>query len=90
MKLYKQVTKVGSVTIPRIVRDELNIPKGCAVELETTGDGLLIRKHVPTCMICGTADHVHKLGDVELCADHLQEMLEKEEEEHDHRDPEEG
>ena len=46
----------------------MNIPKGAAVEIVQTEDNsLLIKKHIPTCMCCGTADHVKVFNGVELC-----------------------
>ena len=50
MLLQKKVTKAGSVTIPTLIREQLNIPKGAAVELETKNEELIIRKHIPTCV----------------------------------------
>lgn len=46
----------------------MNIPKGAAVEIVQTEDNsLLIKKHIPTCMCCGTAENVKVFNNVELC-----------------------
>lgn len=68
MKLFKKVSKAGSLTIPAQMRHELNIPKGAAVELSVNdNEQIVITKHIPTCMCCGTADCVSVVDGVELC-----------------------
>lgn len=76
MKLYKQLSKSGTVTIPQQVRHELNIPKGAAIEVETMDEEVIIRKHVPTCMKCGTAENVIVSDRIELCDKCLKKMQE--------------
>lgn len=67
MVLFKKVNKAGGITIPQQFRHALNIPKGAAVEIEEADGALVIRKHIPTCMVCGTAENIHVINDVELC-----------------------
>lgn len=67
MKLFKKVNKAGGITIPQQLRHSLNIPKGSAVEMEDNGETIVIRKHIPTCLVCGTADHVKVINGVEIC-----------------------
>lgn len=83
MKQFKKVSKAGGITIPQIMRHELNIPKGAAVEVETADDALIIRKHIPTCIMCGSADDVVVVDGTELCSRCLEKFNEKaKEEEH--------
>lgn len=87
MKQFKKVSKAGGITIPQIMRHELNIPKGAAVEVETVEDALIIRKHIPTCILCGSADDVVIIDGTELCSKCLERFNEKaKEEEHDRND----
>lgn len=66
--MYKKVSKAGGVTIPSPLRHALNIPKGAAIEMTTTqNDEIIIKKHIPTCLCCGTADHVKTINGVEMC-----------------------
>lgn len=78
MKVYKKVNKHGGITLPQMIRHELNIPAGAAIELETLDEEIIIRKHIPTCLICGTSDQVVVDGEVEICKECL-EKLRKEE-----------
>lgn len=84
MKLYKKVSKAGGITIPQQFRHALNIPKGAAVEVEADDEKIVIRKHIPTCMICGTAENVAVIGEVEICK-HCTEKLLEEDKTHESR-----
>ncbi len=67
-KMYKKISKTGGITIPSQLRHALNIPKGAAVEITTSEDDeIIIKKHIPTCMCCGTAENVKVVNEVELC-----------------------
>lgn len=66
--MYKKISKAGGITIPAQMRHTLNIPKGAAVEVTATADDeIIIKKHIPTCLCCGTADYVKVINGVELC-----------------------
>ena len=67
MKLYKKVNKAGGITIPQQFRHALNIHKGSAVEMEDADGMIIIKKHIPTCLVCGTADHVKVINGIEIC-----------------------
>ncbi|BBK22746.1 hypothetical protein Aargi30884_16490 [Amedibacterium intestinale] len=66
-KMYKKISKAGGITIPSIIRHSLNIPKGAAVELIADEEKLIIKKHIPTCECCGSAENVKVINQVELC-----------------------
>ena len=64
----KRFLKAGGITIPSQLRHALNIPKGAAVEITTNEDDeIIIKKHIPTCICCGTAENVKVINGVELC-----------------------
>lgn len=63
----KKITKSGGITIPRIIRQELGIHPGTPVEVESDGECLSIRKHVPTCAFCGSIENVRKVEHLEIC-----------------------
>ncbi len=67
MLAYKKVNKSGGITLPQNIRHELGIHAGTALEVETVDDGILIKKHVPTCFNCGTVDDVVSCMGIEIC-----------------------
>lgn len=73
----KKITKSGGITIPRIIRQELGIHPGTPVEVELNGECLSIRKHVPTCVFCGSVDDVKDVEHLEICVQCAQKIGDK-------------
>lgn len=67
MQLNKKITKSGSITIPRGVRQETGILPGVPVDITTDEEGIYISKHVPACFHCGAVDDVRTVCDLEIC-----------------------
>jgi len=67
MQTSKRVTKGGSVTIPRGMRQETGILPGVPVDVMTDEQGIHIMKHVSTCFHCGRVDGVRTALDLEIC-----------------------
>ena len=74
MLKHKRVTKAGGVTLPKDIRSAAGILPGVAVDVVTTGDGVIIKKHVPACHICGNAERVASYLGFDLCENCLDEM----------------
>lgn len=74
MKLHKKVNKQGGITLPQQIRHELNIPAGAAIEVETIDEEIIIRKHIPTCLLCKTSNNVIVVDGIELCKECLVKM----------------
>ena len=65
----KKITSVGAVTIPRELRAELDIPIGTVVDIDTDGEYIMIRKHIPICHFCRGIQNVNKVMGMEICKD---------------------
>lgn len=72
MKSKKLSARAG-LTIPKDLRAETGLLGGVVVDLVPREDGILMRKHVPTCNICGSATDVRKIEIIEkeLCGNCL-------------------
>lgn len=69
MKLSKKMGSKGGVTIPQQLRHASGIMPGAPIDVEDApGGGLIIKKHVPSCIICGGVAEVAQLNGVEICA----------------------
>ncbi len=77
MTKHKKLTRAGGVTIPKDMRASTGILPGIAVDLNETGDGILISKHVPTCCFCGSPERIITFFDFEICADCVEVMNEE-------------
>lgn len=66
----KKLTAKAALTIPKDLRAETGLLGGMAVDLIPQEDGgILIRKHVPACCICGSVEDVTEIKTTgqELC-----------------------
>lgn len=64
---HKRLTSKSGITIPKDLRHRVGYTPGMAVDLVATGEGVLVRKHVPTCSICGSVDSVVGVHGYEIC-----------------------
>ncbi|MCX4255823.1 MAG: AbrB/MazE/SpoVT family DNA-binding domain-containing protein [Oscillospiraceae bacterium] len=74
---YKKLSKVRGVTVPKDLAANLGMFAGAAVDLVETSDGILLRKHVPTCVFCGSVESVDTVKGKEICAKCAREMREE-------------
>lgn len=64
----KRITKSGTITLPKELRAQLGIPLGSAVDIDTDGEYIIIRKHIPICFFCRSAEHITKVMGTEICS----------------------
>lgn len=65
----KKITGAGSVTIPKELRAELDIPVGTVVDIDTDGEYIMIRKHIPICHFCRGIKNIKSVMGMEICKD---------------------
>ena len=68
MTISKKLGSKGGVTIPQQLRHAVGIQPGAPLDIEDAGDGLIIRKHVPSCAFCGSLENVVAVEGIEICA----------------------
>lgn len=74
---YKRLSKARGVTIPKDLAANLGMFAGAAVDLVETDEGILLRKHVPSCVFCGSVESVDTVKGKEICAKCAREMREE-------------
>lgn len=74
MLAHKKVNKSGGITIPQLLRHELGICAGTAVDVIADENGLHITKHVPTCFHCGSVDEIASCLGIEICRNCSEEI----------------
>ena len=67
MLKHKKLTKKSGITIPKDLRAEAGFTPNMAVDFVKTEDGVLIKKHIPTCSICGNVEKVVSVEGFEIC-----------------------
>lgn len=75
--MTKKISKSGSVHLAKELRSELGIPVGCAVDIDTDGEKIIICKHIPVCRFCGSAENAVKVFGIEVCKECAEKIREK-------------
>lgn len=74
---HKKLSKARGVTVPKDLAANIGLFAGSAVDLVETTEGILLRKHIPTCVFCGSVESVDMVKGKEICAKCACEMREK-------------
>lgn len=74
---YKKVSKARGITVPKDLAEDYGIFAGAVVDLVLQTDGILVRKHIPTCVLCGSIESVDTVKDKEICAKCAREIREE-------------
>ena len=63
----RNLDNLGRVVIPKEYRHELEIDNGQPVEILLTSNGILLKKPLNGCTMCGNENSLMKVGDVLIC-----------------------
>lgn len=74
---HKKLTSKAGLTIPKDIRLAAGFTGGMAVDIEETSDGILIRKHRPTCCYCGSINNVRAIKGRDICKSCAEEIIEE-------------
>lgn len=72
---HKKLTSKAGLTIPKDIRLAAGFTGGMAVDIEETSDGILIRKHRPTCCYCGSVENVKSIKGRDTCRKCAEEII---------------
>ena len=71
---YKKLTKARGITVPKDLAANVGLIAGTAVDRVECDEGILLRKHVPSCVFCGSIESVDTVKGKEVCAKCAGEM----------------
>lgn len=74
---YKKLTSKAGLTIPKDIRLAAGFTGGMAVDIEETAEGIMIRKHRPTCCYCGSVENVRCIKGRDTCKKCADEIVEE-------------
>lgn len=67
MRVSKKLSSKSGLTIPKQIRMDVGLQPGAAVDLEVTGEGILVKKHNRTCRFCGEVVGVISVSGIDMC-----------------------
>lgn len=72
--IIRNVDMLGRVTLPIELRRSLDIECGDALEIYTEGAAIVLRKHEPNCIFCGSAKKISVFKGKNVCEHCRKEM----------------
>lgn len=75
--IVRKVDELGRIVLPIELRRNLDIKVKDALEIYVSGDNVVLKKHVPCCIFCGSEDADVEYKDKIICKSCMSEILSK-------------
>ena len=72
--IVRKVDELGRIVLPSELRKVLNINIKDALEIYVSGDSIILKKYIPACIFCDSADNVKKFKGKNICKACLEQM----------------
>jgi len=72
--IVRKVDELGRVVIPIELRRTLDIAERDALEIYVDADRIVLKKYMPACIFCGSAEDVVNFKGKNICSSCLEEI----------------
>lgn len=72
--IVRKVDELGRIVLPSELRKVLNINIKDPLEIYVSGDSIILKKYIPACIFCDSADDVKKFKGKNICKTCLEQM----------------
>lgn len=72
--IVRSIDSLGRIVIPKELRATLDIQEKDPVEIFTDGDAIILKKHSPSCIFCGSGETLTLYRDKCVCASCLSDL----------------
>lgn len=73
--IVRKVDELGRIVVPIELRRSLGIGDRDAVEIYMKDDSIIIKKHQPSCVFCGSAENTIDYRGKVVCRDCIENMV---------------
>lgn len=73
--IVRKVDELGRIVVPIELRRSLGIGDRDAVEIFMQDNSIIIKKHQPSCVFCGSTDDTIDFRDKIVCRDCIENMV---------------
>ena len=73
--IVRKVDELGRIVLPIELRRTLNIEVKDALEIYVDGPHIILQKHEPSCIFCGSSNDVVRFKNKIICRLCLQELM---------------
>ncbi len=75
--IVRKVDELGRIVLPSELRKSLGIEVKDSLEIYTSGDSVILKKYLPSCIFCGEANDVIIFKDKNICKNCLRQIKKK-------------
>lgn len=72
--IIRPIDPLGRVVLPIELRRNLGIENEDSLEIFVDGEYIMLKKHEPTCIFCGSPDNIQNVRGKNICKKCLQEL----------------
>ncbi len=76
--IVRRVDDLGRIVLPRKLRKVLDINERDELEIFMQGNSIILQKHQPNCIFCGSSNGIESFKGKNICADCFKELTSKE------------
>ena len=66
--IIRKIDELGRIVLPAEIRKAYNINPGSEIEISTSDDMIILRKHEATCVFCGSDKNLKVFKEKSICA----------------------
>lgn len=72
--IVRNVDELGRIVVPKEIRTKMDISCGDPVEIFVENDNVILRKYVPNCLFCSSAETVATYKGKKICKACLEQL----------------
>ena len=72
--ITRSVDLLGRISIPKSLRDSLDIQCGDSLEIFIDDNLIIYRKYAPGCLFCGNVEHIRNFKGKSICAECIEKI----------------
>lgn len=72
--IVRKVDELGRIVLPSELRKILNIEIKDSLEIYVSGDSIILKKYLPSCIFCGNSDNIEIFKGKNICKKCLNQL----------------
>ncbi len=65
--MVREVDCLGRIVLPKEMRDIMDIKPKDALEIYVDGENIVLRKHIPFCILCSSTEDLVTVNEKKIC-----------------------
>ena len=72
--IVRKVDELGRIVLPSELRKSLGIDIKDPLEIYVSGESIILKKYLPACVVCGSADNITSFKNKNICKTCLKQI----------------